>query len=114
MYAIVTDEKTKAVSVGLGTDIEFYESIGMTDMEVEQAYDGSWYVKGYAPDFSRQIKLDKISQLNADYEAARFELGKYYMEAFLDSKVEAQKEIKMELDELKAEYDEAMAELEAE
>lgn len=114
MYAMITNEETKAVSVGIGTDTEFYESIGMTDMEVEQAYDGSWYVKGYAPDFSRQIKLDKISQLNADYEAARFELGKYYMEAFLDSKVGVQKEIKMELDELKAEYDEAMAELEAE
>ena len=114
MYAIVTDEKTKVVSVGIGTDTKFYESIGMTDMEVEQAYDGNWYVKGYAPDFSRQIKLDKTSQLAADYEAARFELGKYYMEAFLEGDVDTQKEIKVELDNLKAQYDDEMASLEVE
>lgn len=49
MYAKIIDEKTKACSVGLGTDVEYYRSIGMTEMEVEQAYNGSWYLKGYAP-----------------------------------------------------------------
>ena len=48
-YAKVENEQTKVCSVGLGTNAKFYESIGMTEMEVEQGYDGSWYVQGYAP-----------------------------------------------------------------
>lgn len=48
-YAKITDEQTKAVSVGLGTNTKFYESIGMVQMEVEKAYNGFWYVAGYAP-----------------------------------------------------------------
>ena len=48
-YAKVINEETKACEVGLGTNSNFYQSIGMTEMEVEQAYDGNWYVVGYAP-----------------------------------------------------------------
>ena len=49
IYAKILNEDTKEVSIGLGTDTEFYKFIGMVEMEVEQAYDGNWYVKGYAP-----------------------------------------------------------------
>lgn len=49
MYAKIINEETKQCEVGIGTNTAFYESIGMTDMEVEQGYDGAWYVKGYAP-----------------------------------------------------------------
>lgn len=48
-YAKIINEETKACEVGLGTNAKFYQSIGMTEMEVEQAYDGSWYLQGYAP-----------------------------------------------------------------
>ena len=48
-YAKIVNEETKEVSVGLGTDVEFYKSIGMEEMDVEQAWNGSWYLKGYAP-----------------------------------------------------------------
>ena len=48
-YAKVINEETKACEVGLGTNSAFYQSIGMTEMEVEQAYDGQWYVLGFAP-----------------------------------------------------------------
>ena len=48
-YAKIENEETKQVSVGLGTNTEFYQSIGMVEIDVEQAYDGTWYVKGYAP-----------------------------------------------------------------
>lgn len=47
-YAQITNEKTKECSVGLGTNEAFYKSIGMTEMDIEQAYDGRWFVKGYA------------------------------------------------------------------
>ena len=49
-YAKVINEETKLCEVGLGTNSAFYQSIGMTEMEVEQAYDGSWYVLGFAPE----------------------------------------------------------------
>ena len=48
-YAKVINEETKEVSIGTGTNSAYYQSIGMTEMEVEQAYDGSWYLAGYAP-----------------------------------------------------------------
>ena len=48
-YAKITNEETKACEVGLGTNSNFYQSIGMTEMEVEQAYDDGWYLAGYAP-----------------------------------------------------------------
>lgn len=49
MYAKVIDEKTKQCVVGTGTNVAFYKSIGMTDMDVEQGYDNNWYVNGFAP-----------------------------------------------------------------
>ena len=43
-YEKIINEENKACEVGLGTNKNFYASIGMEEMEVEQAYDGSWYV----------------------------------------------------------------------
>jgi hypothetical protein len=48
-YAKVINYETKQCEVGTGTNAEFYKSIGMTEMEVEQAFNGSWYLAGYAP-----------------------------------------------------------------
>ena len=38
------EEHTETITVG-----DWYKSLGMEEMEVEQAYNGSWYVAGYAP-----------------------------------------------------------------
>lgn len=63
-YAKIENEKTKSCCVGLGTDKEFYISIGMTEMDVEQAYDGSWYIAGYAPQKPDKLILEeKINEL---------------------------------------------------
>jgi hypothetical protein len=48
-YAKIINKETKQCEVGIGTNTEFYKSIGMTEMEVEQAYNGQWYLAGYAP-----------------------------------------------------------------
>lgn len=48
-YAKVTNNETKACSVGVGTNEAFYKAIGMTLQDVEQGYDGIWYLAGYAP-----------------------------------------------------------------
>lgn len=49
LYAQIIDEETKQCNVGSETNTDFYKSIGMVEMDVEQAYNGSWYVAGYAP-----------------------------------------------------------------
>lgn len=48
-YAIISNNETKTVDVGFGEDSNYYKSIGMREMEVEEAYNGVWYLKGYAP-----------------------------------------------------------------
>ena len=48
-YAKIINEQTKEVQIGVGVNDEYYIEIGMTLMDVEQAYNGLWYVEGYAP-----------------------------------------------------------------
>jgi hypothetical protein len=48
-YAKIINEVIGTVSVGIGTDAEYYKSIGMELMDVEQGYDGQWYLAGKAP-----------------------------------------------------------------
>lgn len=48
-YAKIIDDKTKEVQIGVGCPDEYYIEIGMKLMDVEQAYNGAWYVLGYAP-----------------------------------------------------------------
>ena len=74
-YAQIINEQTKQCEVGIGTNAEFYRYVGMTEMEVEQAYDGAWYVKGYAPE-------KPIEELQAEVRAVR----NSYLEQYVDSK----------------------------
>ena len=48
-YARIIDAETGLCTVGTGTDISFYESLGMTQREVEKGSDGMWYLAGRAP-----------------------------------------------------------------
>lgn len=65
-YAKITNQETKQCDVGIGTNTAFYESIGMTEMDVEQAYNGSWYVKGYAPEKPAPT-YEEIDKLRIQY-----------------------------------------------
>ena len=47
-YAKILNDFTKECSVGLGTNEVFYQLLGMTQMDVEQASNGFWYLSGYA------------------------------------------------------------------
>lgn len=49
-YSKVVNQETKECSVGLGSNIPYYLSIGMKLMDVEKAYNELWYLKGYAPE----------------------------------------------------------------
>jgi hypothetical protein len=66
MYAKIINEETKLCEVGLGTNSAFYQSIGMTEMDVEEAYDGQWYVAGYAPIKPQaEVNAERIAELEA-------------------------------------------------
>lgn len=68
-YAKIINEETKEVQVGVGCSDEYYVEIGMTEMDVEQAYNGLWYVAGYAPVLPEptiEEKNEQIKQTRAD------------------------------------------------
>lgn len=59
-YVIVSDKKTGLCQVGVGTNTEFYKSIGMTEQDVEQSdVNGQWYLSSKCPHLSDQEKLSK-------------------------------------------------------
>ena len=65
-YAIIENEETKQCCVGVGTDSEYYESIGMTLQDVEQGSDGSWYLLGYAPKPSfEKLQSKKLKEITS-------------------------------------------------
>ena len=64
MFAKIVNEQTKQCDVGIGTNEEFYKSIGMQELDVEKAYNGSWYIVGYAPQKpQREAILEQIEAL---------------------------------------------------
>ena len=71
-YAKFNDDG-KTLQVGLGTDEDFYKSIGMTEMEVEQAYNGQWYLKGYAPSKPEPTLEEQVSSLEQTYGMTRWQ-----------------------------------------
>lgn len=93
-YAKIIDENTKKCEVGIGTNDSFYESIGMSEMEVERAWNGFWYLKGFAPDKPESvIKQERIDELKgflaaADYWGQKYIDGEYTAEEWEEKKAQ--------------------------
>ncbi len=78
MYAKIVNEETKVCEVGLGTNTEFYRSIGMSEMEVERAYDGQWYLKGFAPEKPADEKAAEArAERDRRIDAIRWRIERY-------------------------------------
>ena len=89
---LVKEETTEIVDVPIDksetfietmTVGEWYESIGMTEQDVEQAYNGDWYLTGYAPtqplDELKALKRAEINKARDEAEQGGFEyLGKVF------------------------------------
>lgn len=79
-YARIIDETTHEVQVGVGCDDAYYIEIGMTIMEVEQAYTGRWYVAGYAPfkpaPTPEEIKARRIQELKNELSSTDYKIIK--------------------------------------
>ena len=74
-YAKIINEETKLCEVGIGTNSKFYQSIGLTQMEVEQANNGNWYIMGYAP---KKPETSYIEKRLAEYPPLGEQLDMIY------------------------------------
>lgn len=72
-WAKITNQETKVCDVGLGTNVEYYKSIGMTEQDVEQAYDGQWYLVGYVPTKPEPTLQEQLEQLEHKYQMNRWQ-----------------------------------------
>lgn len=81
----VINEQTKEVEVGLGTNEAFYKKLGYILGEVEQAYNGRWYLLGYAPERPlEELKEAKRAEINQARDASE-QGGFEYMGKVFDS-----------------------------
>ena len=73
-YAKIINKQTGLCEVGIGTNAEFYQSIGMTELDVQQSdIDNSWYLAEKCPMKTDEQKakkererLDKLSMTRGD------------------------------------------------
>ena len=70
-YAKIIDETTKLCDVGLGTNINLYKSLGMIIQDVEQSYNGNWYLAGYAPEKPEPTLQQTLTELEQKYNMPR-------------------------------------------
>ena len=96
-------EHTETITVG-----DWYKSLGMEKMEVEKAYNGSWYVAGFAPEKPAPTK-EEISALRE--QAYTLEVDKITCHINRLKYEEQTPEIIAEIEELKQERDEKVEEI---
>lgn len=77
-YAKIINEKTKSCAVAIGDDLEYYKSIGMSEREVEQGWDGQYYLAGYAPEKPAEQKAAEArAERDRRIEAIRWRIERY-------------------------------------
>lgn len=103
--AKIVNEETKACDVGTGTNIDFYRALGFEEMDVEQAYNGQWYLKGYAPEKPAPTLEEQVQELESKYNMPRVirEGILANPSAYSDFNVNRAKEIELLAEELRKE-----------
>ena len=74
-YAKVINQETGLCEVGLGTNAEFYQSIGMTQLEVQQSdIDNAWYLAELCPmktdeqkELEEKERIQELSMTRSDF-----------------------------------------------
>ena len=62
-YAKIVNETTGLCEVGIGDDFEYYQSIGMNLIDVQESeIDGQWYLTALCPHYSDLEKLNQAKQ----------------------------------------------------
>lgn len=92
-YAKIINKQTKEVQIGVGCPDAYYIEIGMELMDVEQAYDGLWYIKGFAPikpepteEEIKQARINELKQMlfDTDYVVIKIAEGSATKEEYAD------------------------------
>jgi len=74
-YAKLIDETKGLCDVGLGTNVEYYQSIGMIERDVEQSdIDNQWYLKDKCP---HKTEDEKAAEREANFKASFFEIESF-------------------------------------
>ena len=107
-YAKIINKETGLCEVGLGTNNQFYQSIGMTQLDVAQSdLDNNWYLAEKCPmktyEQKEQEEKERIAKLfltSADVERAVYKAKKITFEMLI-SQLQDNEEI--DIEELKIE-----------
>lgn len=66
LFSKIINLDTNEVEVGLGSNDDYYKSIGMVQQDIEQAYNGFWYLSGFAP-AKPPLTHEEISEIRKQY-----------------------------------------------
>lgn len=73
----IHDQETNEVLIAVGDNIQFFESMGYTEVgEVERAYDGRYFVAGHAPTMPQE---EVVTQIRAERDRRLAETDWYMM-----------------------------------
>ena len=73
----IHDQETNEVLIAVGDNIQFFESMGYTEVgEVERAYDGRYFVAGHAPMMPQE---EVVTQVRAERDRRLAETDWYMM-----------------------------------
>ena len=97
------------LQVGIGTDVDYYKSIGMELMSVEKGWDGNWYLEGQVPQKPQKNVLQEELQEQQDILSST----DWYAIRYADSGVEIPADIKAKRQAAREKIDELRAEIEA-
>lgn len=103
-YAKIIKEQTKEVSIALGSN----PPKDYTEMDVEQGYDGNWYIEGYAPEPPAPTH-EEIREMRARAYQAEVDPITSHISRLRDA--EQTEEIAAEIAELVAERDAKVVEI---
>ena len=87
-YAKIINNETGLCEVGTGTNTEFYKSIGMAELDVEQSEkDGNWYLSEKCPHYTPEEKEEQEKARILELSMTRSDFFDGMIMAFgLDSK----------------------------
>lgn len=111
-YAKIENAGTHAVSIGTGTNHDFYTALGMTLMDVEQSeLDGSWYVAGFAPAKSEELIRKEKAETRLVELQTYLSNTDWYCARYVDAGVEIPAEVKQKRASARSEIDDLREEL---
>ena len=85
-YAQLINKDTGLCSIGTGTNIDFYKSIGMTELDVQQSdVDNNWYLVDKCPmktdeqkELEEKKRVAKLKMTPRDFLLAITQMGVYF------------------------------------